>query len=92
MLHPHTDGVLVDVWVVPGASRDEVAGVHDGALRVRVSAPAEGGRANRAVGRVVAAHLGGRRGAVVEGLTSRRKQVLVRGVAIAAARRSLPAG
>lgn len=91
MIRLHPDGVLVDVWVVAGASGDRVAGLHDGALRVRVSAPAEGGKANRAVGRLVAAHLGGRRGTVVDGLTARRKRVVVTGIGLDEARRRLPA-
>ena len=76
---------MVAVWVVPGASRGEVVGCHGGALRVRVSAPAEGGRANRAAAALTARALGGKRGEVVSGITARRKQVLVTGVTVAAA-------
>jgi len=50
------------VWlrlkVVPGASRDEVVGLHGDRLRVRVAAAAEGGRANKAVEALVAGRLG----------------------------------
>lgn len=68
------------VWVVPGASRDEVVGIYGGALRLRVSVPAEGGKANRAAAALAAHTLGGRRGEVVAGHSARRKLVLVRGV------------
>jgi len=88
-LSGHPDGVVIEVWVVPGASRDSLGGIHDGALRVRTVAPAEGGRANRAVGRLVAARLGVRRAEVIAGARSRRKRVLVAGVDIAAVRRVL---
>jgi uncharacterized protein (TIGR00251 family) len=84
-LHPHPDGVLVDVWVVPGASRNEIAGVHQGRWRIRVTAPPEGGRANRAVCRIVAEGLGVRRAEVHAGHGSRRKQVLVPGLSVAEA-------
>jgi uncharacterized protein (TIGR00251 family) len=77
--------VIVDVWVVPGASRDEVSGMHAGALRVRVTAPPQGGEANRAVARLVGAAFGIRRGRVVGGAGSRRKQILLPGVAMPAA-------
>lgn len=42
------------VKVVPGASRNRVAGVWDGAMRVQLSAPPEGGKANRALIRLLA--------------------------------------
>lgn len=71
--------------MVPGAARSEIVGLHDGALRVRVAAPAEGGKANRAVARLVGRAVGGRGGEVVAGAGGRRKQVLVAGVSPARA-------
>lgn len=69
---------VIDVWVIPGARRSGVAGIHDGALRVRVGAPPEGGRANKAVlallGELLPAHL-----SLEGGSTSRRKKVRVEG-------------
>ena len=79
-LRAHPDGVVVEAWVVPGAARSEIVGLHDGALRVRVSVPAEGGKANRAAADLIARALGGGRAEVVAGAGSRRKQVLVTGV------------
>jgi uncharacterized protein (TIGR00251 family) len=40
-------GVTFAVRVVPRASRSEVAGLHDGSLRIRVAAPPVEGAANR---------------------------------------------
>lgn len=37
------------VKVVPGSSRNQIAGWHGGGLRIKVQAPAENGKANRAV-------------------------------------------
>jgi uncharacterized protein (TIGR00251 family) len=42
-------GVELRLKVVPGASRSAVAGVLGDRLKVRISAPPEGGKANRAV-------------------------------------------
>jgi uncharacterized protein len=91
VLSPHeSGGVVVDVWVVPGSSRDEIVGMHDGALRVRTSAPAEGGRANRAVASLVADWIGAKRAHVISGHTSRRKKILAEGVTITQARARSP--
>lgn len=61
----------------PRSSATEVGGDHDGALVVRVSEPAEGGRANRAVTAAIAEALGVPQRAVtlVRGASSRRKVV-----------------
>jgi uncharacterized protein (TIGR00251 family) len=41
------NGVTFAVRVVPRASRSEVVGLHDGALRIRIAAPPVEGAANR---------------------------------------------
>lgn len=78
-LRPHPEGTEVLVWVVPGASRNEITGVHDGALRVRVAAPPEGGKANKAVAAMLASATGART-RLLSGATARRKRVLVEGL------------
>jgi len=47
------DGVAISVWVVPGSSRAVIDGPHGNRLKVRVQSPAEGGRANREVERLL---------------------------------------
>lgn len=66
------DGFEVDVWVVPGASRDSVDGTHGDRLKVRVTAPPEDGKANQAVAALLAAHFGAP-ATLVRGQTSRHK-------------------
>ena len=72
----------LNVKVVPGASRDRVAGRYADGVKVQVAAPPEGGRANRAVERVLAEALGvkAQQVRVVKGHTQPRKVVEVDGV------------
>ena len=75
------DGVRVPVRAQPRASRDAVAGEHNGALKIAVTSSAEGGRANKAIAAVLAKALGVRPSAVtlVSGHTSRTKTFHVAG-------------
>ena len=86
-LQPDGDGVRLSVKVVPGASRSKVAGLFDRALRVAVTAPPEGGRANAEVIELLAKSFGVKRAAVriLRGHTQRLKIVQIAGIAPAAA-------
>ena len=46
------------VKAVPGASRSEIVGRLDAALKIRVAAPPEGGKANREILELLAERLG----------------------------------
>lgn len=67
---------------IPRASRDELAGVRDGRLLVRVTAPPLDGRANAAVCALLAKAIGVPKSAVsvVRGEASRDKRVRIAGV------------
>jgi len=73
---------LLNVKVVPGSSRDRVAGRYGDGVKVQVSAPPEGGRANRAVEQVLAEALGikAQQVRVVKGHSQPRKIVEVDGI------------
>lgn len=50
--------MLLWVKAVPGASRNQIAGLLGDRLKVRVSAPPEGGKANKAICKLLARALG----------------------------------
>jgi uncharacterized protein (TIGR00251 family) len=72
----------IAVRLQPRASRDEIVGLRDGILVVRVTAPPVDGRANRALCKLVAQRAGvaASRVSVVRGERSRDKLVEVEGV------------
>jgi uncharacterized protein len=76
-------GTVLAVKVVPGASRDKLAGALGEELKITTSAPPEKGKANAAVGRLLARALGVDRKAVtlVAGPTSPRKEFHIAGLA-----------
>ena len=81
----------ISVWVTPGVSRDEVAGLRQDLVHLRVSAPAREGRANIAVETLLArsldipvSHV-----RILRGRTSRRKLVAIQGLAYDEVRRRL---
>ena len=74
------DGCLqLLVHVLPGAKHSRVAGQHDGALKIRIAAPAQDNRANEALIAFLAEQLGLARTQVeiAAGWSSRRKRVLI---------------
>ncbi|HEY5662078.1 MAG TPA: DUF167 domain-containing protein [Gaiellaceae bacterium] len=81
----------ISVRVRAGAHRDEVVGVVDGVLLVRVAAPAHEGRANRALCRLLAERLAvaPSRVAIARGGRSREKLVEVDGIEQENANRAL---
>ncbi|MBL1216444.1 MAG: DUF167 domain-containing protein [Planctomycetes bacterium] len=70
------------IRAVPGAKADQVAGYHGDRLKIRVSAPPEGGKANKAICKVVAQHLGlkPRQVTVAAGHTCRDKTLTIEGI------------
>ena len=71
--------VIFDVRVVPRASKSEIIGEHDGALKVRIASPPVDGAANMELIRVLAKKLGVSRNdiEIISGGTSKNKRIRV---------------
>jgi uncharacterized protein (TIGR00251 family) len=76
------EGVVIDLFVQPRAAKDAIVGIHGTALKVKVTAVPDGGRANRAVEALVARTLGVPPSAasIVRGGSSRKKRLIVVGI------------
>jgi uncharacterized protein len=74
--------VRLDVYIQPRASKTELAGMHDGVVKIRIAAPAIENAANQALVEFVAQQLGiaKRCVRVVSGGTGRRKVLEIDGV------------
>ncbi len=83
--------VRLSVRVQPRASRSEVVGEHDGALKVRLAAPPVEGEANRELVRFLGKLLGvaPSRLTVVAGATGKSKVVEIEGVTVPDVERAL---
>lgn len=86
-------GIVFSVRVTPKASRDELVGVNDGELWLRVTAPPIAGKANDACVRLLTEALGVPRGslALMGGQKSRNKLIQVSGVTAEQLRAALTA-
>jgi uncharacterized protein (TIGR00251 family) len=82
MAAPSAPELRIAVRLAPRAARDEVVGLRENVLIVRVSAPAVDGQANRALSRVLGDHLGIRPSAItiVRGERSRDKLIAIAGL------------
>ena len=78
------DAVMFEVLVQPRASRARIGPLHDGRIKIAVTAPPVDGEANAAVIELVAKALGIARGCVevTAGTSSRRKTLRVIGVTV----------
>ena len=78
-------GVVLQIFVQPRASRNQITGLQGDELKVRLTSPPVEGAANKSCGEYFAKLLGVAKGAVelVAGDKSRHKRLLVRGVTAA---------
>jgi len=84
-------GARIEVRLRPRGHADQLLGLEDGVLQVRVAAPPVDGKANKALCRLVAKRLGvaPSRVAIAGGAKSRRKLIEVEGMGEAELRAAL---
>jgi uncharacterized protein (TIGR00251 family) len=78
-LELHARGTILPVRAQPGARRNGIRGLQDGALKVSVTQVAEKGKANAALVKVLAKELGLRKSQIhlLTGETSSQKRFLI---------------
>lgn len=88
------DTAKITIRVTPRASASKVAGVKEGAVLVRVTAPPVEGKANKAVCEVIAKEVGvpKSRVSVIQGDTGRDKVVEIAGISQSSAEAKLGIG
>ncbi len=78
LIKRQTDGFLIRVYVQPRAAKNAVAGIHDQALKIRLTAPPVDGAANKMCLQFLAKQLKVPKSAlqIESGHSSRRKTIL----------------
>jgi uncharacterized protein (TIGR00251 family) len=78
----HKEGVQFSAAILPRASKNEISGVMNGALKIRLTSPPVEGAANKACIKFLAKRLGVSAGKIdiVGGLTSKNKIIRVEGM------------
>ena len=73
------DGIILSVRVVPRASKNQIVGIHDGALKVLISSAPVDGAANAELIKVLAKHFGVAKGDIhiQAGATARIKRITI---------------
>ena len=87
----HAEGCVVQVRAQPGAKRCAIVGEQNGSLKVAVTAPADQGKANKALVETLAEALDLKRSQVelLSGQSQREKKLLIRGLTADALRKRM---
>ncbi|MBL9162944.1 MAG: DUF167 domain-containing protein [Planctomycetaceae bacterium] len=90
-LESHPQGAVIRVKARPGARRNALAGLHDGALRVDVTAAPEKGKANDAIIVLLAKSFGIAKSSIelISSPANPQKRFLLAGVDLAAVKQRL---
>ena len=87
MIEQTDSGVKIFVKVVPSASANEIVGKFGGRVKIRITAPPEGGKANKAICTLLASELqlAKHNVSVVAGMSNPNKTVSALGVSVGTA-------
>jgi hypothetical protein len=90
-IEPHPQGVVIRVKARPGARRNAFAGLHDGALRIDVTAAPEKGKANSAIIALLAKNFGVAKSSIelISSPANPQKRFLIAGLDLATAEKRL---
>ena len=82
LLRESKNGLTFDIQVIPHASRAEISGVQEGALKIKVTAPPVEGAANEACIKLLAKELGLKKSRmeISSGAKSRKKTVMIKDI------------
>ena len=71
--------VIISIRVVPRASRSEIIGIHDGALKIRIASPPVDGAANTELIRLISKTFGVSKSDIfiLSGETSKNKRIKI---------------
>lgn len=80
LMEPHSTGAILSVRAHPGARRNALRSLQDGALKVEVTQAPEKGKANKAILELLAKKLGLKKSQIelIAGETSPQKRFLIR--------------
>ena len=73
------DGLLINIYVQPKSAKNQIAGIHNNALKIRITAPPADNKANRMCIKFIAKQLRLPQSHIelVAGSTSRSKQIFI---------------
>lgn len=82
MVDKSTTGKRLAIKVIPNAGRNEITGIKEGVLQVKISAPPDKGKANKELVDFLSGKLGVKKSSVliVKGQASRNKAIIVEGL------------
>ena len=77
-----SQGSRLALKVIPNAGRNEITGLKDGVLQVKIAAPPEKGKANKELIGFLAGKMGVKKASIliIKGQTSRNKVILIQGI------------